>query len=64
LRDNRIAARDMADGLLVDLTGTTAPAVVETLVHAGVPIHEVRRQRADLEELFARLTENSEREQQ
>lgn len=57
LRDNRIAARAVAEGLLVDLTGTSAPAVVETLVRAGVPVHEARRQRADLEELFARLTE-------
>ena len=58
LRDNRIAARVVADGLLVDLTGSSAPAVVETLVHADVPVYEARRQRADLEELFARLTES------
>jgi ABC-2 type transport system ATP-binding protein len=58
LRDNRIAARAVAEGLLVDLTGSSAPAVVETLVRAGVPVHEARRQRADLEELFARLTES------
>jgi ABC-2 type transport system ATP-binding protein len=57
LRDNRIGARVVSDGLLVDLAGTSAPAVVETLVRGGVPVHEVRRQRADLEELFARLTE-------
>jgi ABC-2 type transport system ATP-binding protein len=57
LRDNRIGARVVDDGLLVDLAGTSAPAVVETLVHAGVPVHEVRRQRADLEEVFARLTD-------
>jgi ABC-2 type transport system ATP-binding protein len=58
LRDNRIGVRPVDDGLLVDLAGTSAPAVVETLVRAGVPVHEVRRQRADLEELFARLTES------
>ncbi|HWC83386.1 MAG TPA: ABC transporter ATP-binding protein [Pseudonocardiaceae bacterium] len=58
LRDNRIAARAVTEGLLVDLTGSSAPAVVETLVRAGVPVHEARRQRADLEELFARLTES------
>lgn len=57
LRDNRIGARMVDDGLLVDLAGTSAPAVVETLVHANVPVHEVRRQRADLEEVFARLTD-------
>jgi ABC-2 type transport system ATP-binding protein len=59
LRDNRIGVRVVADGLLVDLAGTSAPSVVETLVRAGVPVHEVRRQRADLEELFARLTETA-----
>jgi len=63
LRDNRIGVRVVADGLLVDLAGTSAPAVVETLVRAGVPVHEVRRQRADLEELFARLTEASPEEE-
>jgi ABC-type multidrug transport system ATPase subunit len=57
LRGNRIGARTVADGVLVDLTGTAAPDVVATLVRAGVPVHEVRRNRADLEELFARLTE-------
>lgn len=58
LRANRIAARSVTEGLLVDLTGTSAPVVVETLVRAGVAVHEVLRQRADLEELFARLTES------
>lgn len=60
LRANRIGARAVTDGLLVDLTGTSAPAVVETLVKADVPVHEVLRQRADLEELFARLTDTDE----
>ncbi|MGX7825231.1 ABC transporter ATP-binding protein [Actinokineospora sp. 24-640] len=59
LRDNRIPARAVPDGIRVDLTATTAPAVVATLVHAGVPVHEVRRQRTGLEDLFARLTETS-----
>lgn len=57
LRDNRIPARGVADGLQVDLDTTTAPVVVETLVRAGVAVHEVHRQRTGLEELFARLTE-------
>ena len=57
LRDNRIPARSVPDGILADLTTTTAPEVVETLVRAGVPVHEVRRQRTGLEDLFARLTE-------
>ncbi|MGQ0838145.1 ABC transporter ATP-binding protein [Actinokineospora sp.] len=59
LRDHRIPARAVPDGIRVDLTATTAPAVVETLVHAGIPIHEVRRQRTGLEDLFARLTEGT-----
>ncbi len=50
--------RVVDDGLLVDLAGTSAPAIVETLVRAGVPVHEARKQRTDLEELFARLTES------
>ncbi|WP_130342061.1 ABC transporter ATP-binding protein [Herbihabitans rhizosphaerae] len=57
LRDNRIPARAMPEGILVDLTTTTAPVVVETLVRAGVGVHEARRQRTGLEELFARLTD-------
>ncbi|HET9138624.1 ABC transporter ATP-binding protein [Actinophytocola sp.] len=57
LRDKRIPARVTPDGLRVDLTTTTAPDVVATLVAAGVAVHEVRRQRAGLEELFTRLTE-------
>ncbi|MCG8916804.1 ABC transporter ATP-binding protein [Actinokineospora sp. PR83] len=58
LRDHRIPARSLAEGIRVDLTATTAPEVVETLVKAGVPVHEVRRQRTGLEDLFARLTED------
>jgi ABC-type multidrug transport system ATPase subunit len=57
LRDKRIPARSTPDGLRVDLAATTAPEVVAALVHAGVAVHEVQRQRTALEELFARLTE-------
>jgi ABC-2 type transport system ATP-binding protein len=57
LRDKRIPARSLPDGVQVDLTTTTAPEVVAMLVGAGVAVHEVRRQRTGLEELFARLTE-------
>ena len=57
LRDNRMPARTTPDGVRVDLTATTAPEVVATLVRADVAVHEVRRQRTDLEDLFARLTE-------
>jgi ABC-2 type transport system ATP-binding protein len=37
--------------------GPPAPEVVALLVRAGVAVHEARRRRARLEELFARLTE-------
>ena len=57
LRDNRIPAREVPGGVLVDLAATVAPEVVATLVNAGVPVHEVRRQRTGLEELFAQLTD-------
>ncbi|TCO58555.1 ABC-2 type transport system ATP-binding protein [Actinocrispum wychmicini] len=59
LRDNKIPARATPDGLLVDLTSTTAPEVVATLVRADVPVYEVHRQRTGLEDLFAQLTEAS-----
>jgi ABC-2 type transport system ATP-binding protein len=39
--------------------GPPAPEVVALLVRAGVAVHEVRRARARLEELFARLTEQT-----
>ena len=57
LRDNRVPAREVPDGVQVDLTATTAPEVVATLVGASVAVHEVRKQRTGLEDLFARLTE-------
>ncbi|GLZ35608.1 multidrug ABC transporter ATP-binding protein [Lentzea sp. NBRC 105346] len=62
LRQARISARPLGEGLRVELTGTSAPAVVETLVHAGVPVHEATRWKTGLEELFARLTEAEESE--
>lgn len=61
LREQRIAARRMsAEGVLVDLTGSTAPDALRTLIGAGVPVHEARRQRTGLEDVFARLTEPGE----
>jgi ABC-2 type transport system ATP-binding protein len=57
LRERRIPARVTPDGLRVDLTAASAPDVVALLVHAGVAVHEVHRQRTGLEDLFARLTE-------
>jgi ABC-2 type transport system ATP-binding protein len=57
LRAARISARPIEQGLRVELTGTSAPVVLQTLVNAGVAVHEATRQRTGLEELFARLTE-------
>jgi ABC-2 type transport system ATP-binding protein len=59
LRDNRIPVREAPTGVHVDLAATTAPEVVAALVGAGVAVHEVRRQRTGLEELFARLTQSA-----
>jgi ABC-2 type transport system ATP-binding protein len=39
--------------------GPAAPEVVALLVRAGVAVHEARRRRPRLEELFARLTEGA-----
>lgn len=59
LRDNRIPARLSPEGVRVDLTATTPETVIATLVHAGVGVQEARRERTGLEELFARLTTDS-----
>jgi ABC-2 type transport system ATP-binding protein len=52
------AYRSTADepGVVVTESG---PEVVALLVRAGVAVHEARRRRARLEELFARLTEET-----
>ena len=44
------------DGVVVADGGPPTPEVVALLVRAGVAVHEARRRRARLEELFARLT--------
>ncbi|WP_053723206.1 ABC transporter ATP-binding protein [Saccharothrix sp. NRRL B-16348] len=62
LRAGRISARPIEEGVRVELIGTTAPVVVQTLVNAGVEVHEARRHRTGLEDLFARLTEAEESE--
>ncbi|GAA3872250.1 ABC transporter ATP-binding protein [Saccharothrix violaceirubra] len=62
LRAGRISARPLGEGIRVELIGTTAPVVVRTLVEAGVEVHEARRHRAGLEDLFARLTDAEESE--
>ncbi|WP_137813202.1 ABC transporter ATP-binding protein [Gandjariella thermophila] len=57
LRAGGISTRPWEGGVRVELTGTAAPAVLEVLVRAGVAVHEARRQRTGLEELFTQLTE-------
>ncbi|WP_258343095.1 ABC transporter ATP-binding protein [Saccharopolyspora gregorii] len=57
LRDSGISARAEQGALRVDLSEVDAPEVVATLVRAEVGVHEARRGRAGLEDLFARLTE-------
>ncbi|HEY6424724.1 MAG TPA: ABC transporter ATP-binding protein [Pseudonocardiaceae bacterium] len=54
-----ISATVRPDGVRVELAGTHPPAVVALLVGAGVAVHEVRRWRTGLEELFAQLTEGN-----
>jgi ABC-2 type transport system ATP-binding protein len=57
LREAGATAYRAADGVAVGRDGPPAPDVVALLVRAGVAVHEARRNRANLEELFARLTE-------
>ncbi|SDG76873.1 ABC-2 type transport system ATP-binding protein [Lentzea fradiae] len=62
LRQAKISARPLNEGLRVELAGTSAPQVIETLVKAGVQVFEATRWKTGLEELFARLTEAEEAE--
>jgi ABC-2 type transport system ATP-binding protein len=50
---------DAAAHEIVVAEGPPPPDVVALLVRAGVAVHEARRSRTNLEELFARLTEES-----
>lgn len=59
LRAANINAVACPDGVRVELAGTEPPAVVALLVGAGVAVHEARRWRPGLDELFARLTEGN-----
>jgi ABC-2 type transport system ATP-binding protein len=52
-----ISAAASAEGLSVELADTEAPRVVALLVGAGIAVHEVRRRRTGLDELFAQLTQ-------
>ncbi|HWR49060.1 MAG TPA: ABC transporter ATP-binding protein [Pseudonocardiaceae bacterium] len=59
LRAAGIGAATGPDGVRVELAGTDPPTVVALLVGAGVAVHEVRRWRTGLDELFAQLTEGN-----
>jgi ABC-2 type transport system ATP-binding protein len=48
-----------ADGVVVADGGPPAPEIVALLVRADVAVYEVHRRRARLEELFAKLTEET-----
>jgi ABC-2 type transport system ATP-binding protein len=54
-----IGAAIRPDGVRVELAGTDPPTVVALLVGAGVAVHEVKRWRTGLDELFAQLTEGN-----
>jgi ABC-2 type transport system ATP-binding protein len=58
LRDNGIPARLENGTVRVELIDVDAPEVIAKLVHAGVGVHEARRARTGLEDLFAQLTED------
>lgn len=62
LRAQRVPSKLAPEGVRVDIGATTAPAVIETLVRAGVSVHEAKRARTGLEDVFARLTQNGETE--
>ena len=55
LREVATAYRGEAAGEVVVAEGPPAPEIVARLVHAGVAVHEARRSRTNLEDLFARL---------
>jgi len=59
LRAAEISAVACPQGVRVELAGTEAPTVVALLVGAGVAVHEARRRRTGLDELFAKLTEGN-----
>jgi ABC-2 type transport system ATP-binding protein len=56
LGSESVGASAVPGGVRVELLGTDAAAVVARLVRAGVAVHEARRARTGLDELFAQLT--------
>jgi ABC-2 type transport system ATP-binding protein len=61
LREVGVTAYRTEDGVAAaaDDDGPPAPEVIALLVRAGVAVHEARRNRTNLDELFARLTEET-----
>jgi ABC-2 type transport system ATP-binding protein len=57
LHDKGVPAREENGAVRVDLSDVDSAEVIAMLVHSGVPVHEARRARTGLEDLFARLTE-------
>jgi ABC-2 type transport system ATP-binding protein len=57
LAEDRIAARAVDAGVLVDLSRAEAADAVAAAVRAGARVSEARRQRTGLEDFFARLTQ-------
>jgi ABC-2 type transport system ATP-binding protein len=57
LREVGTTAYRTEDGVFAGADGPPAPELVALLVRAGVAVHEARRNRTNLDDLFARLTE-------
>ena len=51
-------AESAEPAVVVGEDGPSAPEIIELLVRERIPIHEARRRRTNLEELFAQLTED------
>jgi ABC-2 type transport system ATP-binding protein len=51
-------AESAEPAVVVGEDGLSAPEIIELLVRERIPIHEARRRRTNLEELFAQLTED------
>jgi ABC-2 type transport system ATP-binding protein len=51
-------AESAEPAVVVGDDGLSAPEIIELLVRERIPIHEARRRRTNLEELFAQLTED------
>jgi ABC-2 type transport system ATP-binding protein len=59
LREVGVTAYRTEGGVSASDDGPPAPELIALLVRAGVAVHEARRNRTNLDELFARLTEET-----